>query len=293
MSFGLTAAIVGGVGAVAGAVSSASASSKAAKAQTNAAAQSAKAQKEAFDKQVQLQEPFRNAGLAAQNQLLTLLGIQPQTAAPPPPQQYDELGRPIDAQGRVIKGGAVQGQPDPSIPQYNYAVNPNDPQFGSMAKSFGMDQFNADPGYAFRMSEGMKAIERSAAAKGGLLSGTTLKGITRFGQDTASNEYQNAFNRYQVERQARLNPLQSLMGAGQTSAGTLTQASGQLGQGLGQAAVAQGAAKASSYMNQSTALNNAIGSVGQNFMMYNMMNPGGGGQPAGTFGMGGQYGYMS
>jgi len=44
-------------------------------------------------------------------------------------------------------------------------------------QNFGMAQFQADPGYSFRMSEGMKALERSAAARGGLLSGATLKGI--------------------------------------------------------------------------------------------------------------------
>lgn len=277
MAFGLTALVVGGVGALAGAGASAYAANKSAKAQTAAADQSAAVQREMFNKQVQLQEPYRNAGLAAQNELLTLLGISPQAPAGPAaaPQRYDSKGRPIDASGRVIKGGATRGSSsDISIPTYNYAVNPNDPDFGSAARPFGMDQFEADPGYAFRMSEGMKAIERSAAAKGGLLSGSTLKGITRFGQDTASNEYTNAFNRYQIERNARLNPLQSLMGLGQTSAGTLTQNAGALGQGLGQAAVARGNANASSYMNSATALNNAISGVGNNYMLYSMMNRG-------------------
>lgn len=85
-------------------------------------------------------------------------------------------------------------------------------------KPFNMRQFEADPGYAFRMAEGMKALERSAAARGGLLSGGTLKATQRFGQDLASQEYQNAFNRYQTERNAQLNPLQSLAGVGQTTA---------------------------------------------------------------------------
>ena len=35
---------------------------------------------------------------------------------------------------------------------------------------FGMDKFTQDPGYAFRLSEGMKALDRTAAARGGLLS---------------------------------------------------------------------------------------------------------------------------
>jgi hypothetical protein len=99
---------------------------------------------------------------------------------------------------------------------------------------FGMDQFQADPGYGFRMSEGMKGLERSAAARGGLLSGAALKGIQRFGQDLASQEYQNAFNRYQTERSARLNPLQSLAGVGQTAANTLGTAGTQFANTVGQ-----------------------------------------------------------
>ena len=82
---------------------------------------------------------------------------------------------------------------------------------------FGMQQFQQDPGYAFRLSEGQKALERSAAARGGLLGGATGKALTRYGQEMGSQEYQNAFNRYQAERQARLNPLQSLAGGGQTT----------------------------------------------------------------------------
>ena len=86
---------------------------------------------------------------------------------------------------------------------------------------FGMDQFQADPGYAFRLGEGLKALERSAAARGGLMSGATGKALQRYGQEAGSQEYMNAFNRYQTERAAQLNPLQSLAGVGQTTANTL------------------------------------------------------------------------
>jgi hypothetical protein len=116
------------------------------------------------------------------------------------------------------------------------------------------------------MSEGMKALESSAAARGGLLSGSTLKGITRFGQDTASNEYINAFNRYQTNRANQLNPLQSLYGGGQTSTNMLSNAAGQTGQGLANAAIAGGQARASSYANMASALNQGL-STGANLYM--------------------------
>lgn len=95
---------------------------------------------------------------------------------------------------------------------------------------FGMEQFQQDPGYGFRFKEGLRALESSAAARGGLLSGNQMRGVTRFGQELGSQEYTNAFNRYQAERAARLNPLQSLAGMGQTTATTLANQAGQYGQ---------------------------------------------------------------
>ncbi len=136
-------------------------------------------------------------------------------------------------------------------------------------QNFGMAQFQADPGYGFRMSEGMKALERSAAARGGLLSGAALKGIQRYGQDLGSQEYMNAFNRYQTERAARLNPLQSLAGVGQTTANTLGAAgqnyanqANQLAMtnaaNQGNLALGMGNIRASQYGNYGSALNTAL-----------------------------------
>jgi hypothetical protein len=61
-------AVIGGAASIFG-------SSNAASAQQNAAQQSADAQRAMFDKQVELQAPFRAGGLTAQNQLMTLLGL--------------------------------------------------------------------------------------------------------------------------------------------------------------------------------------------------------------------------
>lgn len=128
---------------------------------------------------------------------------------------------------------------------------------------FGTTQFQQDPGYAFRLSEGMKALDRTAAARGGLLSGATLKGAERYGQDMASQEYQNAFNRYQTERAAQLQPLQSLAGVGQTAANTLTSAAQNFGTQTGQNLQDIGTARASGYLGGSNALSSALGQAGQ------------------------------
>ena len=124
---------------------------------------------------------------------------------------------------------------------------------------FGMQQFQADPGYGFRLSEGQKALERSAAARGGLMGGATGKALTRFGQEMGSQEYQNAFNRYQSERQARLNPLQSLAGLGQTAANTLGAQAGQFGSNLAETMGAGAQARASGYMGAANAITGGVG----------------------------------
>lgn len=137
---------------------------------------------------------------------------------------------------------------------------------------FGMSQFQADPGYGFRMSEGMKALERSAAARGGLLSGATLKGIQRFGQDLGSQEYQNAFNRYQAERAARLGPLQSLAGVGQTTAQQLGEAGMRTAQNIGETQMSGAAARASGYVGGANALTGALGTYLNYSQGQNMLN---------------------
>jgi hypothetical protein len=134
---------------------------------------------------------------------------------------------------------------------------------GEFAQPFTAEQFQADPGYAFRLSEGQKALERQSAARGGLMSGSALKAATRFGQEMGSQEFQNAFNRYYAEREAQLNPLFSLYGGGLAASGNLSGAAGTMGAnvanylGAGETGAAQsraqgilgaGAARSSSYL---------------------------------------------
>ena len=139
-------------------------------------------------------------------------------------------------------------------------------------EKFGMDQFTADPGYAFRFSEGQKALDRQAAARGGLISGSALKAATRYGQDMGSQEYTNAFNRYQTERAAQLQPLQSLAGVGQTSANTLSNAAANLGAAQGANAIGAGNARASAYVGGANAISQGLGSYLNYSQNQNMMN---------------------
>jgi hypothetical protein len=133
---------------------------------------------------------------------------------------------------------------------------------------FGMQQFQQDPGYAFRLSEGQKGLDRQAAARGGLISGGALKAAQRYGQEMGSQEYTNAFNRYQTERNARLNPLQSLAGVGQTATNQLGQFGAQNAGAMGNYMTGAAAAGAAGQMGSANAMTSGLGT----YLNYNQGN---------------------
>jgi len=127
---------------------------------------------------------------------------------------------------------------------------------------FGMNQFQQDPGYQFRLQEGLKQLGHAAGARGGLVSGQTLKGAQEYAQNLASNEYTNAFNRYQTERNARLNPLQSLAGVGQTSVNQLGAAGQNYASSVGNALINQGVNVGNAGMVGANAYGSALSGIG-------------------------------
>jgi hypothetical protein len=133
---------------------------------------------------------------------------------------------------------------------------------------FGMSQFTQDPGYAFRLKEGQRALDASAAARGGLISGNALRAAQGYGQEMGSQEYQNAFNRYQAERQARLGPLQSLAGVGQTTAQQLGQTGAANAANVGNYLTGGAAAQAAGGIGAANAIS---GGVSQ-YLNYNQGN---------------------
>lgn len=111
-------------------------------------------------------------------------------------------------------------------------------------------QITKTPGYDFRMGEGTKAIDRSAAARGLLGSGATGKALTRYGQDYATGEFNNTWNR-----------LASLAGVGQTATQNTANSGNQAASGVGSSYLAGGQARASGYTGTANAVNNGIGNL--------------------------------
>ena len=117
-----------------------------------------------------------------------------------------------------------------------------------------------EPGYAFRLGEGMKALERVQAARGNMLSGGALKAGQRYAQDLASQEYGNAYNR-----------LANIAGLGQTAttqAGTAGQnyasQAGELGLQQGNALAQGRIGRMSSYGNALAGVAGAVGDYTRN-----------------------------
>lgn len=81
---------------------------------------------------------------------------------------------------------------------------------------FDPNQITSRPSYQFVLDEGLKAVDRSASARTGALSGRAVKEAERYGAGLASQEFQNEFNR-----------LGQITGTGLSAAQGLTQAVNQ------------------------------------------------------------------
>ena len=242
MTFGIGAAVMA-AGTVIGGGLSYMGSQNAADAQRDAAERSAAVQKEMADKSIAAQREMFDIGRT---------DLQP----------YREGG--VTAQNQLFQLLGLGG--DKTAPEY-----------GKYTKDFGMSDFTADPGYQFRLEQGMRALNSSAAARGMGVSGANIKGALDYGQNLGSAEYQNAFNRYNTNRAARLDPLFKLYtGGGAAAAGSAAAASNlgsnlgttysNLGTNLGKSATDAGAAEAGGYIAGGNAINQTIGNLGNQYM---------------------------
>jgi hypothetical protein len=265
MSGVITASVVVAGATIYGASKAAGAASSAANAQQDAARSSAElayktsqeqiaAQKEALDKQIAASGATVDKQLVAQRdsldqQLAYQKMMYEQTRADFAP--YRESGVANLNQLNTLLGiGGNTGAAD----------------YGRFATAdFTPANFaaNQDPGYAFRLSEGLKAVDRQAAARGGLISGNALKASQTYGQDMASQEYQNAFNRFQTIRGNTLSPFQSGAAAGQSAAAMQGASNTAFGNAGANAAANYGQGASAAFGNAGNAANTAYGNYGQ------------------------------
>jgi hypothetical protein len=169
-------------------------------------------------------------------------------------------------------------------------------QYANMPAAFtGQVNLGQDPGYAFRLSEGQKALDRQAAKSGGLISGSALKAAQRYGQEMGSQEYGNAYNRALTNYNAAVarenlgyNRLAGLAGYGPLAADSLTAAGQNYASGAGNIMSGQGETSANALLAAQQARSSSYGQLGSALGKY--LNPtyryGGFGGGSGSFGEG-------
>jgi hypothetical protein len=190
-------------GGLAGGYFQGQAAKEAAQTQATAAQNALALQREMFEYQKGLLEPYQQAGTAALGRLTGVMGLGGQTA------------------------------------------------------TGGQQLLEMDPGYAFRLGEGMKALERLQAARGNMLSGGAIKAGQRYAQDVASQEYGSAYNR-----------LANIAGLGQTTGAQLGAAGQQFGSAAGETLAQQANALAAGRVGRTSAYTQGINTAANAFANF-------------------------
>lgn len=271
---------VGAAGSIAGAAMGSHAAGKAAGEQSDAAKYSADLQykasqqaldfqKQQWDTQQQNMAPWLTSGKEGLGQLDYLLGVGGPGA-------------------NNTLGGA-----NPDLGAYGSLMQAN--PYSTFTAPDALTEQN-DPGYQARLKLSTDAMQRSAAARGSVLTGGTAKALNQFGQDYASNEYGNVYNRafntnannynsFNQNQASKYNRLASLAGMGQETANQLgmlgNQASNNVsnnllstGQMMGQDYQNAAAANASGYIGSANAWGGALGGLSgnvSNLMLMKML----------------------
>lgn len=139
---------------------------------------------------------------------------------------------------------------------------------GKFMQTYSGQDIYDDPSYQFRLNEGLNAVQSSAAGQGGLLSGATLKALNNYAQDSASQEYQNAYNRFNADQTNQYNRLANLVGVGQNAAAQTGNLGAQTAQSVANNTMAAGNSTAAGIVGAANAkaqgnanLLNGLGSV--------------------------------
>ena len=187
--------------------------------------------------------------------------------------QTDAANRQIDFQKEIYADQTARFKPfldsgTNALAGYNF-------EMGLGARPEGYQGFTATPGYEFRKQQGIGAIDASAAARGGLVSGRTLQDLTTFGDGLASQEHGTYMQR-----------LAGMTDMGMGAAGMQATAGNNAAAGVGNALANIGNAQAAGAIGRGNALAGMMNSLSGAFGY--MRPPGGGGvtvgQPGSLFG---------
>lgn len=247
MPAAVIAAGIGVGGSLAAGSIGSKAASKAADTQSVASRYAADLQQRQYEQTRQDSAPWRQVGGAALNRLAETLGLP--TYEPPKAQVAQSFmsgyrGGDFGGVGQYFAAQQNQQAQDSSAGEGATDATATTPDYSA---------FFSSPDYQFRLQEGTRAVEQSAAARGLLRSGQTLRGVTEYGQGLASTAYNNYLNR-----------LASLAGIGQSTVAQTGQLGAQSAAAQGMALQQGAAAQAHGTLGAANAWQNALSQTGSN-----------------------------
>jgi hypothetical protein len=246
MSAAIAAAAIGAVAVVGGAVISSQGAKSAAATQAAAANNAAQVQWNEFNTVQGNEQPYMDLGNASITPLLQAMGY-----------------------------GVTTG-PDGKI-QLN-GINANNPLQQTFTAPT-LQQAQQTPGYQFRLQQGEQAVQNSAAARGGLLSGATLQDLLSYGQGLASSTYQQdynnaltTFNTNYNSAANNVNRLSGLVTEGQNAATNVGNQGLQTAANAGQLTTSGANAAAAGTVASSNAISSGLGSLGNSASTYGLLS---------------------
>ena len=280
------------IGGIAGGLLSSNAAGDAADAQQQSAQNQLALEQRIYDETVDRFQPFLDTGYNAQNVLAYELGLTNQRPtfggeAPEIVEFQDETGgdgsaalaaarRSYFRTPRMRERGYGGQDRFPNQAQSRTRFRVGDQVFDSRdaaqqyadANPTGGSEyqgFQATPGYEFQRDQGLAAIDNSAASRGNVFSGATMKAAQTFGQGLANQEYNNFLNR-----------ITGVAAGGQSAAGNAANAGANYAAGAGNAYGAIGNAQSAGAIGQANALNAGINNAIGGFNYQNQLSGGGG-----------------
>ena len=242
------------------------------------------------------QAPYRQTGTSALNMLGGYVGLPGYSADNPSSWNYkgqsfgsqDEIRGALEQDYRRITSlpeatAVPQGVKD----EIERNVRMATPESGGGAGAGGsnltgslLHQFNANdlndtlaPNYAFMRDQGIGATRNALNARGGDISGNTLRGVTQFAQDYAGNAYQQAFSNYTANQTNIFNRLSDIAGLGQTANQAVGAAGTTAAGNTGVALTNAGAATAGGTVGAANAISGGVNNAASWYALNNMAKP--------------------
>ena len=257
-------------GTIGSALIGANSASKAAKAQASAADAATAEERRQYEQSREDLAPYRQSGSAAMGRISDLLGLEDSRILLGKPVSFNEF-----AQTKALNPDWFPGM---SVEQAYESLEParkRTEDFGSLNKKFTVQDFWKDPvtalGFDFGLGEGTKAIDRGAGALGLRNSGSTLKALTKWGQDYAGSKAGESASRFYGDQDRTFNRLMGVTGGGQTATTNTASLGAQSAGRVGDLMVGAGNARGAASIGRGNAWSNAIGNVGNLWMGNEML----------------------